>query len=33
MVKKISKVDVKAPQNNPKDPVMIVGCGVFECHK
>ncbi|KAK1741351.1 peptidyl-prolyl cis-trans isomerase, cyclophilin type [Skeletonema marinoi] len=33
VVKKISKVDVKAPQNNPKDPVMIVGCGVFEGHK
>ncbi|KAL7501645.1 hypothetical protein ACHAWT_009457 [Skeletonema menzelii] len=30
LVKKISKVDVKAPQNNPKDPVMIVGCGVLE---
>jgi peptidyl-prolyl cis-trans isomerase B (cyclophilin B) len=30
LVKKISKVDVKAPQNNPIDPVMIVGCGVLE---
>lgn len=30
LVKKISKVDVKAPQNNPKDPVTIVGCGVLE---
>lgn len=29
-VRKISKVDVKAPQNSPKDPVMIVGCGVLE---
>jgi len=30
LVKKISKVDVKTPQNSPKDPVMIVGCGVLE---
>lgn len=30
LVKKISKVDVKTPQNNPKDPVTIVGCGVLE---
>lgn len=30
LVKKISKVDVQAPQNSPKDPVTIVGCGVLE---
>eukprot|EP01083_Nonionella_stella_P229944 813311_1 len=30
LVRRISKVDVKAPQNNPKDPVMIVGCGLVE---
>ncbi|KAL7446119.1 hypothetical protein ACHAXM_010060 [Skeletonema potamos] len=30
LVKKISKVDVKTPQNNPKDPVTIVGCGVLD---
>lgn len=30
LVRKINKVDVKAPQNKPTDPVMIVGCGVFE---
>ena len=30
LVKKISKVDVKPPQNNPKEDVLIVGCGVFE---
>ncbi|KAL7469387.1 hypothetical protein ACHAXS_009646 [Conticribra weissflogii] len=28
LVRKISKVDVKPPQNVPKDPVMIVGCGL-----
>lgn len=27
LVRRISKVDVKTPQNSPKDPVMIVGCG------
>lgn len=30
LVRKISRVDVKAPQNNPKDPVTIVGSGVVE---
>lgn len=30
LVRRISKVDVKAPQNSPIDPVMISGCGLFE---
>ena len=30
LVRRISKVDVKPPQNSPKDPVMIVGCGIDE---
>lgn len=30
LVRRISRVDVKTPQNSPKDPVMIVGCGIFE---
>lgn len=30
MVKKISRLDVKTPQNSPKDPVLIVGCGLVE---
>lgn len=29
LVKKISKVDVKTPQNSPKDPIVIVGCGLL----
>ena|SRR6056300_1677870 len=29
LVRRISKVDVKTPQNSPKDPVMIVGCGIY----
>lgn len=29
LVKKISKVDVKTPQNSPKDPIEIVGCGLL----
>mmetsp|Transcript_2489 Transcript_2489/g.3650 ORF Transcript_2489/g.3650 Transcript_2489/m.3650 type:complete len:116 (-) Transcript_2489:459-806(-) len=29
LVRRISKVDVKAPQNSPKEPVLIVGCGVL----
>ena len=29
LVQRISKVDVKPPQNYPKDPVMIVGCGLI----
>ena len=29
LVRRISKVDVKTPQNSPKDPVMIVGCGLI----
>lgn len=30
LVRRISRVDVKTPQNSPKDPVMIVGCGIVE---
>mmetsp|Transcript_18071 Transcript_18071/g.32857 ORF Transcript_18071/g.32857 Transcript_18071/m.32857 type:complete len:292 (-) Transcript_18071:133-1008(-) len=30
LVRRISRVDVKPPQNSPIDPVMIVGCGIFE---
>mmetsp|Transcript_15173 Transcript_15173/g.32934 ORF Transcript_15173/g.32934 Transcript_15173/m.32934 type:complete len:282 (+) Transcript_15173:18-863(+) len=30
LVRRISKVSVKTPQNSPKDPVMIVGCGTIE---
>mmetsp|Transcript_21275 Transcript_21275/g.42642 ORF Transcript_21275/g.42642 Transcript_21275/m.42642 type:complete len:330 (+) Transcript_21275:31-1020(+) len=30
LVRKISKVNVKPPQNVPKDPVMIVGCGLVQ---
>ncbi|KAL7488616.1 hypothetical protein ACHAW6_014214 [Cyclotella cf. meneghiniana] len=29
LVKKISRLDVKTPQNAPKDPVSIVGCGLL----
>ena len=29
LVRRISNVDVKPPQNYPKDPVMIVGCGII----
>ena len=29
LVQRISNVDVKPPQNSPKDPVMIVGCGLI----
>ena len=29
LVKKISRVDVKTPQNSPKEPVSIVGCGLL----
>ena len=29
LVRRISNVDVKPPQNYPKDPVMIVGCGLI----
>ena len=29
LVKKISRAEVKTPQNNPKDPILIVGCGVL----
>ena len=29
LVKKISRVDVKTPQNSPKDPILIVGCGLL----
>ena len=29
IVRRISRVDVKAPQNSPKEPVTIVGCGVL----
>jgi cyclophilin family peptidyl-prolyl cis-trans isomerase len=29
LVKKISRVDVKTPQNSPKEPVLIVGCGLL----
>lgn len=29
LVKRISKVDVKAPQNSPKEPITIVGCGLY----
>lgn len=30
LVRRISRVDVKTPQNSPKVPVMIVGCGVYD---
>ena len=30
LVRRISRVDVKPPQNSPKDPVKIVGCGIVE---
>ncbi|KAL7526263.1 hypothetical protein ACHAXR_001402 [Thalassiosira sp. AJA248-18] len=30
LVRRISQVDVTRPQNSPKDPVMIVGCGTVE---
>lgn len=30
LVRRISKVEVTRPKNTPKDPVMIVGCGVLE---
>jgi cyclophilin family peptidyl-prolyl cis-trans isomerase len=29
LVKKISKVEVKAPQNSPKETIEIVGCGLL----
>ena len=29
LVKRISKVDVKTPQNSPKEPITIVGCGLY----
>jgi cyclophilin family peptidyl-prolyl cis-trans isomerase len=29
IVRRISRVDVKTPQNSPKEPVTIVGCGVL----
>jgi cyclophilin family peptidyl-prolyl cis-trans isomerase len=29
LVKKISRVEVKTPQNSPKDPILIVGCGML----
>ena len=29
LVRRISNVDVKPPQNYPKDPIMIVGCGLI----
>lgn len=29
LVKKLSRLEVKAPQNSPKDPVLIVGCGLL----
>eukprot|EP00956_Cyclotella_meneghiniana_P012633 scaffold17957_cov79-Cyclotella_meneghiniana.AAC.10 len=29
LVKKISQAEVKTPQNSPKDPILIVGCGVL----
>ena len=30
LVRSISTVDVKTPQNSPKDPILIVGCGIFD---
>jgi cyclophilin family peptidyl-prolyl cis-trans isomerase len=30
LVRRISKVDVKPPQNSPKEAVTIVGCGILE---
>ena len=30
LVRRISRVDVKAPQNSPVEPIMIVGCGIVE---
>ncbi|KAL3804047.1 hypothetical protein HJC23_006438 [Cyclotella cryptica] len=29
LVKKISRLEVKTPQNSPKEPVLIVGCGLL----
>ena len=29
LVRRISKVDVKPPQNSPKEPITIVGCGLY----
>jgi hypothetical protein len=29
LVKKISRVDVKTPQNSPKEPIEIIGCGLL----
>jgi len=29
LVRRISKVDVKAPQNSPTETIVIVGCGVL----
>lgn len=30
LVRRISRVDVKTPQNSPNDPIMIVDCGIVE---
>lgn len=30
LVRRISRVDVKTPQNSPNDPITIVGCGIVE---
>ena len=29
LVRRISRVEVKTPQNSPKEPITIVGCGVL----
>lgn len=29
LVRRISRAEVKAPQNSPVDPITIVGCGIF----
>ena len=29
LVRRISRVEVKTPLNSPKEPIMIVGCGVL----